>query len=162
MARAKASDTTAKPLKTDAQRRWMFGGQNRNKYNAKKTVVDGYTCDSKMEASRFQELLDARANGDIAEVVFHPRVMLDLTKYEADFLVVDSQWGWHDGSDGRPPPGAHKHWYEDVKGQETARFREIRKYWKKYGHLPLRILKRQGKNNWKSEWIIPDSMEPSE
>lgn len=123
-------------------------------------VIDGnssYRCDSKSEAWRIQQLVDLRNLGQIADFVFHPRVRLDALVYEADALVVDACDAYARQITGHLPGGPYRSWYEDPKGAETQRFRDIRKLWKANGRLPLRVIK--GK---KDDWVIPDRLLPQE
>jgi len=100
----------------------------RHKYNAKPTVYRGWRFDSKAEA-QFAMMLDQRkSNGDI--ILWLRQTSFDLgedTRYRADFVVVE-----RDGET----------YAVDVKGMETGSFKKIKKLWKKYGELPLRIIKK--------------------
>lgn len=71
----------------------------KNKYNARKTVVDGITFDSKKEAEKYQELKLLLRAGEIVDVHLQPKFELipDFeyrgkkirgVNYTADFLVV--------------------------------------------------------------------------
>lgn len=44
----------------------------------------------------------------------------------------------------------HLVWVEEIKGVETAKFRDVRRLWKKYGPFPMLIYKRKG-TGWKVE-----------
>lgn len=86
--------------------------RRRNKYNAKKTIVDGIKFDSKMEAERYAELKLMQKAGQIVGLEVHPRYPIFIGKhhicvYEADFSYID--------------PLA-KMIVEDVKGVRTALF----------------------------------------
>ena len=109
----------------------------KNKYNAKPTQYRGWRFDSKAEAT-FAELLDQRKiSGQVA--YWLRQVPFDLTetdRYKADFLVVES-----DGTI----------YAVDVKGMETPSFKKVRKLWKRYGEMPLRIVK----TNSQTETIDP-------
>lgn len=73
----------------------------RNKYNAKKKVVDGHTFDSKREAERYCELKLFLKAGEIRNLVLQPRFLLQdeffdkngvkhkKIEYVADFLYID-------------------------------------------------------------------------
>ena len=72
--------------------------QPKNKYNARKTVVDGITFDSKKEAKKYQELNLLLRAGEIVEIHLQPEFELipDFeyqgkkirgVKYTADFMV---------------------------------------------------------------------------
>lgn len=84
----------------------------RNKFGAKKTIVDGIRFDSMAEAKRYGELkLLARA-GEIHDLEIHPRYPLDVKgtrvcTYVADFVYRDTRGTLH---------------VEDVKGMRTALF----------------------------------------
>lgn len=127
------------------------------KYKNKPTdVYDGnskYHCDSKAEAVRIMELIGLRNAGMFADFVFKPRVRLDAITYIADNLVVDANDSYAKQITGHLPGGPFRSWYEDPKGVETQRFRDIRKLWKANGRLPLRVIK--GK---KDDWVIPDRL----
>lgn len=87
------------------------GAKRVNKYNAKRTEVDGIWFDSKLEAARYVELRALEKSGHIAW--FIRQVPFDLPggiKYRADFLIV-----WHiwDPYQTRNPT------VEDCKGART-------------------------------------------
>jgi len=69
---------------------------HRNKYNAVKVKEDGYTFDSRAEASRYKELKMLQMAGEISDLVVHPSFILfdketvneeklPAIKYTADF-----------------------------------------------------------------------------
>jgi hypothetical protein len=65
--------------------RWRMNAKN--KYNAKRTIVDGITFDSKKEARYYSELLLRRRAGEIT--FFLRQVPFDLPggiKYRVDFV----------------------------------------------------------------------------
>jgi len=97
----------------------------KNKYNAKKIIINGKTCDSLLEGRHYSRLLLAEKGGEIEKLVFHPRydlhvggktilalsttqtsVMLKLGVCELDFEYFD--------------PYRNKTIYVDVKGVYTA------------------------------------------
>lgn len=89
----------------------------RNKYNAKKTIVDGHPFDSKREAERYCELKLLEKAKEIRNLELQPRFLLQnkfkdkqgnthrKIEYVADFMYVDK--------DGKTV-------VEDVKGVLTA------------------------------------------
>ena len=85
----------------------------RNKYNAIKTVVDGYKFDSMKEARRYSELLLLIRAGEVThflrQVPFH---IAPGVTYRLDFLVF-----WKDG----------RVTYEDVKGFRTPMYKTKKK-----------------------------------
>ena len=92
----------------------------RNKYNARKTDVDGHTFDSKAEARRYEELKLLERAGEITGLELQPKFLLipsytnargrkaRAAHYIADFSYTDT-----DG----------KRIVEDVKGQPTELYR---------------------------------------
>ena len=87
--------------------------RRRNKYNAKKTIVDGIKFDSKMEAERYAELKLMQKAGEIRNLEVHPRYPMfiggqHICFYEADF-----------GYRKKFSDPIH---VEDVKGVRTALF----------------------------------------
>lgn len=94
--------------------------KSRNKYNAKKTVLDGMTFDSRKEANRYWQLKQLEKKGEIKDLELQPafyfyingqRVVIPgksgnrHVKYVADFQYVDVSTG--------------KTVVEDVKGYDT-------------------------------------------
>lgn len=116
-----------------------------NKYNAKK--AQGYTSgkmyDSMAERDRAERLKKDETDGEISDLVEHPKVQ--LTKYQTykpDFCYKEN---------GRLV-------FEDVKGAETERFRINMKLWRERGPGVLRVSKRLGKRGkWTIKDIHPDS-----
>lgn len=81
----------------------------RNKYNAKKVVIDGIKFDSKKEGNRYLQLKYLRKTGEIKEFELQPSWKAECgIKYKADFLIT-----WKDGSKT----------IEDVKGVKTPTYR---------------------------------------
>lgn len=94
----------------------------RNKYNAKKVKLDGYTFDSMMEADHYCELKLLERAKVIRDLKVHPAYILQepfiyqgrkerAIKYEADFSYEE---------DGRQV-------VEDVKGMRTDAYKIKRK-----------------------------------
>ena len=62
----------------------------RNKYNARKTKIDGNTFDSIKEAEYYKELELLRKTGEIKWYCLQPTFILsEGVKYKADFIVLD-------------------------------------------------------------------------
>jgi hypothetical protein len=92
-----------------------------HKYNAKKTMVDGFTFDSLAEAARYCELCLLQQAGEISDLELQPKfVLLDKftdfegkrrrgISYHADFRYVEVKNG--------------QIVVEDVKGKETEGFK---------------------------------------
>ena len=99
----------------------------KHKFNAMPTIYRGWRFDSKAEAQYAMVLDQLKSSGDI--ILWLRQTPFDLgedTRYRADFVVVEK--------DGET-------YAVDVKGVETPGFKKIKKLWKKYGELPLRIVK---------------------
>ena len=91
----------------------------RNKYNAKKVVIDGIKFDSKKEGKRYQELRILQLAGVISQLAMQPgfKFIIDgrpvkmmnghTAKYTADFSYVENG----------------ETVYEDVKGMKTEAYR---------------------------------------
>ena len=102
-----------------------------HKYNAKKTVVDGITFDSRKEAERYKELKALERVGKIDKLELQPRfVLMDGFRYEgkairkieyvADFLYRDLS--------------TYELVVEDVKGVKTDVYKLKKKlFLKRYG-----------------------------
>lgn len=91
----------------------------RNKYNNKKTVIDGIKFDSKREASRYCELLILQKAGEIKDLKLQPKYTLQMKfrykektyraiTYIADFQYIEIKTGLTV--------------VEDVKGMRTKEF----------------------------------------
>jgi predicted nuclease of restriction endonuclease-like RecB superfamily len=88
-------------------------------------TVGTRTYASKAEMTHAKKLA---ADPTITEVVEQPRVPLgEDTVYKPDFLVIRLLAG--------------EAFYVDVKGMETPEFKRNKKLWKRYGRLPLHIVK---------------------
>jgi len=115
------------------------GKVRRHKYDAQRTVFDGVSYDSKAEATRARELNLLEAAGEIGR--WKRQVPVELVKgfsCRVDFLVFSTD-------------NTSEH-FEDVKGMETQRSRDIKRLWAVHGPLPLVILKRKG-TGWTREII---------
>lgn len=96
--------------------------KRRNKYNAQKVALDGYTFDSQAEGNRYLILRDMLERGEIAALEIHPHFELqpafidrDGKRQRAITYIADFRY-WKDG----------KVVVEDVKGgkaTQTAVFR---------------------------------------
>lgn len=106
----------------------------RNKYRVappEQRHWNGKTYDSKAEMRRAVELHALLDVGHFAEIVEQPKLSLGVREnvYRPDFLLIPV--------DGHP-------YYEDVKGQETAKFKRDKKLWRRYGRLPLHVVMSRG------------------
>ena len=85
-----------------------------NKYNARKTIVDGITFDSKKEAARYQELKMLERANEIYHLECQKKFSLDVNEmhianYFCDFYYYDAR--------------LDKYTTEDVKGILTPVYR---------------------------------------
>lgn len=99
------------------------------KMGNRKTVVDGITFDSQLEANRYCELKILKQAGEIWGFGRQPSfiIMDGGTRYRPDFIVC--------GQDGDI-------WVEDAKGHETQTFKIKQSQWAAaYPWLPLRVIK---------------------
>lgn len=106
--------------------------QKRSKYNARKTVVDGITFDSRYEADYYKHLKLLEGNGEIRCLELQPRFLLQdkfkhdgktirKIEYVADFSFIDSNG---------------KTVVVDVKGYETTEYKLKKKLFLfKFGNL---------------------------
>ncbi len=116
----------------------------KNKYQNTPEYHDGVRYASQIEARRAKELDLLLVAGDIFDWIAQPTRRLGVAEnvYKPDFLVIGkAAVGWTDGDGEVFMPDA---WYEDVKGRETAKFKRDVKLWRRFGRLPLRILKVKG------------------
>lgn len=94
----KKADPTAREAIGNIMR--LVRAQNRNKYNARKTTVCGYTFDSRREAEIYLDLLSRKQAGEVIRIGLQPQYTLlegfrDNTgkkqrpiTYTADFFVA--------------------------------------------------------------------------
>lgn len=104
----------------------------RNKYNAVKTQLDGYTFDSKAEARYYKELKLMQQAKLISELVVHPKypIIYDGDKVcvvELDFEYMDAK--------------LNKVIFIDVKGHYTAMSRLKHKLFEAFYGSPVKIVR---------------------
>jgi len=102
--------------------------KRKQKYNAKPTEYKGRKYDSKAEALFALGLDELKEQGVVH--LWLRQTPFDLgedTRYRADFYVIETTGEFY---------------AVDVKGVETQSFKKIKKLWKKYGEMPLRVVKR--------------------
>lgn len=87
-------------------------------------------------------------------------------EFTIDFFIIDKVKPWLEqmlpGVDGM----AHLHriqcqngYVVEVKGSETRDFRRCRVLWRKYGPVPMVVLKRKG-DRWTREYVLPGEPAP--
>ena len=99
-----------------------------NKYNAKRTVLDGITFDSKAESERYAYLKLRERAGEIARLECQPEYKISVNgthvcKYKADFRYFEI--------------GAQKQIVEDVKGVITPVYRLKKKLVEAIYHVKI-------------------------
>ena len=100
----------------------------RQKYNATATEYRGWRFDSKAEANYARELDEKVGSGEV--YMWLRQTPFDLgedTRYRSDFVVILTSGDI---------------FAVDVKGMETQSFKKIKRLWKKYGMIPLQIVKK--------------------
>lgn len=115
-----------------------FRKPKRSKYNvapAEDRRWNGRAYDSKAEMLYAIHLEEQRALGVLIEIVAQPRIWLGVPEnvYVPDFLVI-------------PAEGFGEAHYIDVKGVETQQFKKVKKLWKAYGRIPLKIVVQKGRS----------------
>ena len=110
-----------------------------NKYNNKKTVIDGITFDSRDESLYYEALKDLKSNGLIKDFELQPKFILQESfvkngkkyrpiMYIADFRVINN-----DGS----------FYLVDIKGMLTTEFKiKMKLFNYKYPNIELRLISR--------------------
>lgn len=106
--------------------------QNKSKYGSQKTVEDGITFDSKLEARHYREYRIQLLNGEIAgysrQVTFILQTRPNPIKYVADHLIIRLDGSIH---------------VVDSKGKETDQFRLKRKLFiQQYPHISFEVRKK--------------------
>lgn len=87
----------------------------KNKYNAKKTILDGWSFDSKAEAKRYQELKMMQKNEEIKYFLCQvPFRLPGNIIYRVDFAIFSSEFDWT-----LPDSAPFLVEFQDVKGVLT-------------------------------------------
>lgn len=111
-----------------------------SKYRNKKTMLDGHTFDSLLEAERYKQLKILHMVGDIGEIKLQPR-------FELIPSFTDSQGEKHRKTEYVADFAYHEKGQlivEDVKGRETEAFKLKKKlFLLQYKDVTFRILTRQ-------------------
>lgn len=84
--------------------------QRKNKYNARKVRIDGFTFDSKREAERYGELMLMQRAGEIHQIEVHPPFKIEINNRPICTVVLDFAYVTKAGDKV----------HEDVKGHTTA------------------------------------------
>lgn len=85
--------------------------KKKNKYNAKKAVVDGITFDSVAESTRYGKLALMQRAGLIADLVTHPEFRIEMNGTPICRVVLD--FSYKNIKTGKTI-------YEDLKGKDNA------------------------------------------
>ena len=70
----------------------------RNKYNNKKTLLDGNLFDSKKEAKRYHELKMLQAAGEVWKLEIQPRIPLMVNGQKIGTYIGDFRYELSDGT----------------------------------------------------------------
>lgn len=70
----------------------------RNKFNNKKTLLDGYLFDSKKEAKRYFELKALQAAGEVWKLEMQPRIPLIVNGQKIGTYIGDFRYELPDGT----------------------------------------------------------------
>lgn len=121
----------------------FYYGPKRHKYGAKKTVIDGQSFPSKLEADTYCALKLLEQQGEIKDLVRYPKqVPYTITRRATlDFGFSDK--------DGNP-------FLADAKGFETDDWKAIVKSWPRCGPCPLRVYKANRRGIYLAETIYPE------
>lgn len=121
----------------------MIYGTKRHKYNAKRTVYEGKSFPSRLEASVYALLRLQERAGEISELECQPTVYLTKAKisYKPDFMFI---------KDGETC-------YGEAKGKECDRFRLIKRLWAFYGPGPMYLYKGRAERPHLDKVIIPET-----
>jgi hypothetical protein len=114
-----------------------------HKYNAQKTVFNGETFPSKLEASVYAHLFFLQSNGKIKDL--SRKASTKLTEAEVSYKADMKYFCLR----------REKEIWVEAKGMETERWRLIKKLWKKYGLAPLEIYKGNSRGIYLAETITP-------
>lgn len=64
----------------------------KNKYHAKRTLVNGVMCDSKLEAKHYDGLLKLERAGHIKDLILHPKFTAYVNGLKIGAVVLDFQF----------------------------------------------------------------------
>lgn len=115
-----------------------------NKYNAKRTTIDGVAFPSALEAATFCHLLMLKKCGEISEIEHYFTVRLTRAQisWKADFRVFDIK--------------NNRYTLVEAKGCETETWRLKLRLYRVYGEYPLWIFKGSYRSLRLAEIVIPD------
>lgn len=106
--------------------------RTRNKYKAIKVKVNGITCDSKIEARYYSDLILLEKSKLIKDLKIHPRYPIYINDKKVCAVVLDFEY--HDNRDNQ------KH-YIDVKGFYTSESKLRHKIFEAYYNRKVEIWK---------------------
>lgn len=111
-----------------------------HKFNAKKTICEGQSFPSRLEANVYAYFKLQEKLGNVSNLERHPTYVLSEAniRYKCDFKATD-KLGFE--------------FAIEAKGVNTDRFRMIKKLWKTYGPYRLEIWKARGKGIYLDETI---------
>lgn len=118
---------------------------SRNKYGARRTIVDGKAFPSMLEAAVYTMLRELERGGVIASLRLQHCVRFPGTRVKSkiDFSFEEN---------GREV-------FAEAKGTEDLRWKVIKQLWATHGPAPLRIYKGSYRNFKLVETIFPEGIE---
>lgn len=125
---------------------FLKGGPKRNKFNARKTTVDGIAFSSALEASVYSILKLKEFQGEITDLRLQHPVRLTNAKVRCkiDFSATDTKTG--------------RLCFYEAKGIVQDRWKIIKLLWKTYGPGILYIYTGSYKRPSLSEVVVPESI----
>ena len=116
---------------------------NRHKYKAVKTMVDGTSFSSKLEANVYTYLKQLERAGEVKILDLQPKIYLSKADilFKPDFKIFDK--------------AINKEVYIEAKGVETAVYKIKLRLFKHYASSPLRVYKQSNTLIYMSEEIVP-------
>lgn len=115
----------------------------KNKFKAKRTIVDGIAFASQLEANVYAHHVILQASGIIKDLQIHPTYRLTDAEisYKCDFQATNIETGTT--------------YAIEAKGMEDRRWMLIKKLWVYYGPMPLEVWKSKGKRVLLDKTITP-------
>ena len=135
-----------------------------NKYRVapvEERTFRGVVYHSKAEAIRAQQLYMTPDLTVVRQVEY--TLGCPENRFVVDFFIMLTECPWLNrvGADGKVehidvPNG----YVEEVKGMETPDFKRCKKLWRKYGPVPMVVLKAKKNGLWDREFIVPGEEAP--
>jgi|TARA_R110000796_G_scaffold2061_2_gene8257 hypothetical protein len=110
--------------------------KSRNKYGAKKTVVDGITFDSKWESERYGQLKAMERGGIVTELELQVSYDITVNKHKICKYIADFRYKLEHAN------GSIEDVVEDAKGVETPEFKLKKKLMKAIYNIDIYLSKK--------------------